>query len=52
MSRLGVVVKGDLRHVLAALGAALVQASGERDLPSIFEQHVQELLSMRNCAAA
>mgnify|MGYP003339663416 CR=1 FL=1 len=47
MSRLEVETKSDLRHVLAALGAGLVKAAGHPDLPSIFEQQVQQLLSMR-----
>lgn len=36
----------DLRQVLTALGAALVRAGTDRDLPAIFEQQVQQL-SMR-----
>jgi transcriptional regulator with PAS, ATPase and Fis domain len=45
-SRTG-VCRADLRQVLAALGAALVRSSTDRDLPTIFEQQVQHLLAMR-----
>jgi transcriptional regulator with PAS, ATPase and Fis domain len=37
----------DLRQVLAALGAGLVRQGCERDLSSIFEQQIQQSLSMR-----
>lgn len=47
MPRLNEAMKGDLRRVLAALGAGLDRTSGDRDLSSIFEQHVQQHLSMR-----
>src|SRR5204863_1174718 len=47
MSRLDESMKGDLRHVLAALAAGLGRSGNDRDLPSIFEQHVQQHLSMR-----
>ena len=47
MSRLDAAMKGDLRRVLAALGAGLGRTSSDRDLPSIFEQQVQQHLSMR-----
>jgi transcriptional regulator with PAS, ATPase and Fis domain len=33
--------------VLAALGGALVRSAAERDLPAVFEQQVQQLLSVR-----
>ena len=47
MCRLNEASKGDLRRVLAALSAGLGRASTDRDLPSIFEQQVQEHFSMR-----
>ena len=37
----------DLAHVLAALGAGLLRHAGERDLPAIFEQELQQLLQAR-----
>jgi DNA-binding NtrC family response regulator len=38
---------GELRQVLAALGAALGQAPSRRDLPGIFERELQRALSLR-----
>lgn len=37
-----------LRHVIAALGAGLVLEAASRDLPGIFEQQVQRVLSLRS----
>ena len=37
----------DLQLVVSALGAGLVRSAGQADLPSIFEQQVRQLLSMR-----
>ena len=39
--------RNDLRQVLAALGGALVGNAAERDLPAVFEEQVQQLLSVR-----
>src|SRR4051812_1597448 len=47
MSRIDDAIKGDLRQVLEALAAGLGRSGSDRDLPSIFEQHVQQHLSMR-----
>ncbi len=41
------ICRTDLRQILAALGAGLRQ-EGDRDLAVIFEQEVQQLLSMRS----
>ena len=41
------ICRNDLRQVLAALGGALVRSAAERDLPAVFEQQVQQLLSVR-----
>ncbi len=38
----------DLQSVVSALGAGLARSAGDRDLPSIFEQQVRQLLSMRS----
>jgi two-component system, NtrC family, response regulator HydG len=38
----------NLRHVLAALSAGLTLEPGDRDLSGIFEQQVQQLLSLRS----
>jgi transcriptional regulator with PAS, ATPase and Fis domain len=36
-----------LRQVLAALAGALARSAAERDLPAVFEQQVQQMLSVR-----
>ena len=41
------ICRNDLRQVLAALGGALVRSATDRDLPAVFEQQVQQLLSVR-----
>ena len=40
-------VGAELRQVLAALGAGLMQPGGDRDLPSIFERELQRALAVR-----
>ena len=38
----------DVRKILAALGQALARPDGERNLPMVFEQQVQQALSLRS----
>src|SRR5215218_743889 len=40
--------KSDLRRILPALAEGIGRAAGEHDLQAIFEQQLQELLSIRS----